>query len=51
MLVVISPKKYLEELYENIEDVESFKNLNRIEWEARKKGNLIITTIFLDSTR
>ena len=36
-------KKYLEELYENIEDVESFKNLNRIEWEARKKGNLIIT--------
>ena len=36
-------KKYLDELYENIEDVESFKNLNRIEWEARKKGNLIIT--------
>ena len=36
-------KKYLEELYENIEDIESFKNLNRIEWEARKKGNLIIT--------
>ena len=36
-------KKYLDELYENIEDVESFKNLNRIEWEMRKKGNLIIT--------
>ena len=36
-------KKYLDELYENIEDDESFKNLNRIEWEMRKKGNLIIT--------
>ena len=35
--------KYLDELYKNIEDSESFKNLNRIEWEIRKKGNLVIT--------
>ena len=36
-------KKYIDELYENIEEIESFKNLNRVEWEIRKKGNLIIT--------
>ena len=36
-------KKYLEELYENIEEIESFKNINRVEWEIRKKGNLSIT--------
>ena len=35
--------KYLDELYKNIDDVESFKNLNRVEWETRKKGNLVIT--------
>ena len=35
-------KKYLDELYENIEEIESFKNLNRVEWEIRKKGNLSI---------
>ena len=33
---------YIEGLYENIEDVESFKNLNRVEWETRQKGNLVI---------
>ena len=36
-------KKYLEDLYENIEEIESFKNINRVEWEIRKKGNLCIT--------
>ena len=35
-------KKYLEELYENIEDIDSFKNVNRVEWEIRKRGNLNI---------
>ena len=35
-------KNYLNELYENIEDLESFKNLNRVEWETRQKGNLSI---------
>ena len=35
--------KYLEKLYENVEEIESFKNLNRVEWEIRKRGNLIIT--------
>ena len=34
--------KYLEELYENIEDIDSFKNVNRVEWEIRKRGNLNI---------
>ena len=36
-------KKYLDELYENIEEIESFRNLNRVEWEIRKKGNLNIS--------
>ena len=35
-------KNYLDELYKNIEDIESFKNLNRVEWEIRKRGNLSI---------
>ena len=35
-------KNYLGELYKNIEDIESFKNLNRVEWEIRKRGNLSI---------
>ena len=35
-------QKYLKELYENVEDFESFKNLNRVEWEIRKRGNLAI---------
>ena len=35
-------KNYLDCLYENIEDLESFKNLNRVEWETRQKGNLSI---------
>ena len=35
-------KKYLENLYENIEELESFKNINRVEWEIRQKGNLSI---------
>ena len=33
---------YLNGLYENIEELESFKNVNRIEWEIRQKGNLKI---------
>ncbi len=39
---IIDFKKYLNNLYENIEELESFKNLNRIEWEIRQKGNLSI---------
>ena len=35
-------KDYLKELYENIEDIESFNNVNRVEWEIRQQGNLII---------
>ena len=35
-------KNYLENLYESIEELESFKNLNRVEWEIRQKGNLAI---------
>jgi hypothetical protein len=35
-------KIYLNNLYYNIEDIESFKNLNRIEWENRQEGNLEI---------
>ena len=35
-------KNYLDQLYENIEEIDSFKNINRIEWEIRQKGNLII---------
>ena len=36
-------KSYLDQLYENIEEMDSFKNINRVEWEIRQKGNLIIT--------
>jgi len=35
-------KNYLDQLYYNIEELESFKNINRIEWEIRQKGNLEI---------
>jgi len=35
-------KNYLDQLYFNIEELESFKNINRIEWEIRQKGNLEI---------
>ncbi len=35
-------KYYLEQLYGNIEELESYKNINRVEWEIRQKGNLII---------
>ena len=35
-------KSYLDQLYENIEEMDSFKNINRVEWEIRQKGNLII---------
>ena len=35
-------KNYLKDFYENIEDLESFKNINRIEWEIKNQGNLII---------
>ena len=35
-------KNYLNELYENIEELESFKNINRVEWEIRQMGNLSI---------
>ena len=35
-------KNYLYDLYENIEELESFKNINRVEWEIRQKGNLKI---------
>ena len=36
-------KTYLDDLYNNIEDIESFRNVNRVEWEIRNSGNLIIT--------
>ena len=29
-------KNYLNNLYENIEELESFKNINRVEWEIRQ---------------
>ena len=32
----------MDQLYGNIEELESFKNINRVEWEIRQKGNLII---------
>ena len=35
-------KNYLDSLYANIEEMESFQNLNRIEWEIRQNGNLSI---------
>ena len=35
-------KNYLDELYGNIEELESFKNINRVEWEIRQKGNIVI---------
>ena len=35
-------KNYLNNLYENIEELESFKNINRVEWEIRQQGNLSI---------
>jgi hypothetical protein len=44
---------YLNDLYLPIEDLESFKNVNRIEWENRSLGNLEIdfgTSILLDSS-
>jgi hypothetical protein len=33
---------YLKEIYHPIEDIESFKNLNRLEWENKSLGNLEI---------
>jgi len=36
-------KNYLDQLYGNIEEMESFKNINRVEWEIKQKGNLKIT--------
>ena len=36
-------KTYLDDLYNNIEEIESFRNINRVEWEIRNSGNLIIT--------
>ena len=35
-------KSYLEDLYQNIEEIESFRNVNRVEWEIRNAGNIII---------
>ena len=33
---------YLNKLYENIEELESFRNVNRVDWEIKNKGNLKI---------
>ncbi len=33
---------YLNKLYENIEEIESFRNINRVDWEIKNKGNLKI---------
>ena len=38
-------KSYLDLLFQNIEELESYKNIKRIEWEIRQKGNLIIKSI------
>ena len=35
-------KNYLDNLFQNIEELESYKNIKRIEWEIRQKGNIII---------
>ena len=35
-------KSYLDYLFQNIEELDSYKNIKRVEWEIRKKGNLII---------
>ena len=35
-------KSYLDYLFQNIEELESYKNIKRVEWEIRQKGNLII---------
>ena len=35
-------KSYLDYLYQNIEEIDSYKNIKRIEWEIRQKGNIII---------
>ena len=35
-------KSYLDLLFQNIEELDSYKNIKRIEWEIRQKGNLII---------
>jgi hypothetical protein len=35
-------KCYLDYLFQNIEELDSYKNIKRVEWEIRKKGNLII---------
>jgi hypothetical protein len=46
-------QSYLKDLYQPIEDVESFKNVNRIEWEQRSLGNLEIdidSSYLIDST-
>lgn len=46
-------KTYLDSLYANIEEIDSFKNVNRVEWEIRSKGNLviIIPTSLIDSPK
>ena len=36
-------KHYLNSLYSNIEEMESFKNINRVEWEIKNEGPLQIT--------
>ena len=35
-------KNYLDFLFQNIEELDSYKNIKRIEWEIRQKGNLTI---------
>ena len=35
-------KSYLDYLFQNIEELDSYKNIKRVEWEIRQKGNLII---------
>lgn len=36
-------KTYLETIYANIEDIDSFRNVNRVEWELRNEGNIVIS--------
>ena len=46
-------KTYLDSLYANIEEIDSFKNVNRVEWEVRQKGNLWVVLPYnlLDSNK
>ena len=35
-------KDYIDSLFQNVEELDSYKNLKRVEWEIRQKGNIVI---------